>query len=477
MNLSVMSSKSGNLRRKNMNFDLVVIGGGPAGEKGAAQAAYFGFKVALIDNKKNFGGTVNESAFMVKYLRKAALLSRSLKNNDLYDLSKYLKNKIDLDNLLKKTEILSNKFDLKIRNNIYKHKISIFNGTATFINKNEVCVTRDCGSKFNIKSEIFIICTGSKQLIPSWYNESSDHLITSWNVKKLNHLPEEITIIGGGMIGCEYASIFSYLGSEVNLIHSGSSILSNLDVDISDCLTKNLLKNKVNFLLKERVLDIKLNNDIPHIKCESGKEIRSKMVLLSLGNIGNTSSLNLDVVGIEVSDHQHIIVNEYYQTSCPNIYAAGDVIGFPSLASTSMEQARVAVVHAFDLKYKKQLNIHFPKGIYTIPEIGYVGDSEETLKQKNTLYVKGKCDYEAIAGGYLVGEELGFLKILVDQSSQKILGVQIVGKSATELIHFGTLLVANEMHVNDIISTCFNFPSLHELYKYAAYDALGQLNL
>ena len=459
-----------------MKFDLIVIGGGPAGEKGAAQAAYFGYKVALIDNKDLLGGTVNESAFMVKYLREMSLLASSIKNKSFDEISVDFSKEVNLERAFLKTSELSKQIDTTASKNLLNKNIIRYHGKAEFFNKNEIIIKRNSGSIFNLKSKYFLICTGARQIIPPWFNPNNVNLFTSWNINKINRLPQDLTIIGGGMIGCEYASIFSYLGTKINLIHSRSNILGNLDEDISNCLLENLSKNKVNLILNERAAGIDSQDDIITIKFQSGNKIQSKMALIALGNKGNTKKLNLEAAGIEVDEKNYIKVNEKYQTSSSNIYAAGDVIGFPSLASTSMEQARLAVVYAFDLKYRDRLAVHFPKGVYTIPEIGYVGDNEKQLIDKKIDYVTGICRYDEIARGYLLGEELGFLKIMVDKASQKILGVVVVGKSATELIHFGALLVSKEMEVIDIIDVCFNFPSLHELYKYAAYDALGKLN-
>jgi NAD(P) transhydrogenase len=284
-----------------------------------------------------------------------------------------------------------------------------------------------------------------------------------------------MTIIGAGTVGCEYATIFAAMGISITLVEAKARILSFLDSEISERLHAHLTNLGMTIKLGQTFdhLETKENGAVVHLK--NGESIASDSVLIAAGRYGNTKDLKLGAVKVKNNGHWNIAVNNHFQTTVPNIYAAGDVIGFPSLASTSMEQARVAMCHAFKLKYKKQVSPFIPVAVYTIPEISFVGATEESLKRQKIPYCVGRAMFETNARGQIIGDLDGMIKLLFSPTDQKLLGVHIMGESASELVHLGLFVLARGLTIDYFIQAVFNYPSLSDSYKYAAYDGLQNL--
>ncbi|MDE3056661.1 MAG: Si-specific NAD(P)(+) transhydrogenase [Bacteroidota bacterium] len=457
------------------NFDLIVIGSGPAGEKGAAQAAYFGKKTAIIEKAPRVGGAgVNTGTVPSKTLRETALYFSNLRQRGLYGIDYSIKKNISIEDFMyRKTHVVNNEWDL-IYQNIERHNIELIFGTASFVDEHTIQVERD-GSVEQFTTDFFLIGTGSVPNRPNSFPIDDKIVYDSDSLLNMDRLPSHLAIIGAGVIGCEYATIFSALGISVTLIDSKGTILSFLDHEIASQLHGHLEDLGMKILVNEEFIDVEKKENGAVILLKSGKKVEAEKVLIAAGRHGNTHRLSLENVKIATGARGHISVNEHFQTSVPHIYAAGDVIGFPALASTSMEQARVAVCHAFQFDYKKRVSPFIPLAVYTIPEISFAGETEESLKQKNIPYSVGRAMFKTNARGQIIGELDGMIKLIFSQTDQRLLGVHIIGEGAAELIHLGLFVLSEHLTIDYFIQSVFNFPTLSEAYKYAAYDGLQNL--
>ncbi|MGA7191189.1 MAG: FAD-dependent oxidoreductase, partial [Candidatus Acidiferrales bacterium] len=320
------------------------------------------------------------------------------------------------------------------------------------------------------------IATGSVPFRAPEIPFDDEVIFDSDSVLQMDAIPRTFAVVGGGVIGCEYASIFTALGVEVSLVDGRDRLLPFLDAEISACLSERLENLGVRFFLSERTEKIERTRTGVRITLQSGKAIEAEAALFAAGRRGAIEKLRLEKAGVTLNKRGYIEVNENYRTAARGIYAAGDVIGFPALASTSMEQARVAICHAFGFQYKQRLASMLPMGIYTIPEISAVGESEETCKEKGIDYAVGRARYANNVRGQIVGDINGMLKLIFAKSDRRLLGVQIIGESATELIHLGMMALESGMTIDVFIEFVFNYPTLSEMYKYAAYDGLGNLS-
>ena len=457
------------------DFDLIVIGSGPAGEKGAAQAAYFGKKTAIIERAPRVGGAgVNTGTVPSKTLRETALYFSNLRQRGLYGIDYSIKENISIEDFMyRKTHVVNNEWDL-IYQNIERHNIELIFGHASFLDAHTVQVERE-GALEKYSAEYFLIATGSLPNRPDNF-PIDDHLVyDSDSVLNMDRIPKHLTVIGGGFIGCEYATIFTALGIPVTLVESRSRLLSFIDGEIAERLHTHLVDLGMTILLNEEYDRIEKGDANAIVYLKSGKKFTAEKVLVAAGRYGNTKKLGLEKLKITPDVKGHLAVNMQFQTSVPNIYAAGDVIGFPSLASTSMEQARVAMCHAFKLEYKKQVSPFIPLAVYSIPEISYAGATEESLKEKKIPYCVGRAMFELNARGQIIGDVNGMVKLLFSPSDQKLLGVHIIGEGASELIHLGLFVLSQGFTIDYFIQAVFNFPTLSEAYKYASYDGLGNL--
>jgi NAD(P) transhydrogenase len=456
------------------HFDLVVIGSGPAGEKGAAQAAYFGKSVAVIEKEPVFGGAAaNTGTLPSKTLRETSLFLSGFRNRDLSGVNVSLKHQVTLrDFLVHEHRVVSDE-RIRILENLGRHKVKVFQGTASFVDPHTLSVLSGDGTETRVAGDVILIAVGSSPHRPKIFPFEDPRIWDSDTILKLDFLPRSMLVVGGGVIGCEYACMFAILGTEVTVVEQRGRVIGSLDTEISASLQAQMEAIDVRFFFNDAVESVVAGDEV-EARLKSGAVLKPHAVLVSSGRGGNTRSLGLDKVGIQANERGLIQVNAHYQTTVPHIYAAGDVIGSPALASTAMEQARVAMVHAFDLKYKSDVAIILPYGIYTIPECSMAGETEESLQKAGVRYVVGKATYDANARGHIIGDEKGFLKLVFRFDDMKLLGVHVIGEQATELVHVGLTALLVEKGADLFIQTCYNYPTLTELYKYATYDALGR---
>jgi NAD(P) transhydrogenase len=462
--------------KNNSAYDLIVIGSGPAGEKGAAQAAYFGKRVAVVEAGSDLGGAcINTGTLPSKILRESALYFSGLKQRGLYGVDYSLKEDLTIQNFMHRKDVLVEAERKKIGANLAAHQIDLIRGTASFDDAHTIIVNTQRNEIVKLRGEVILIATGSRPHRPAEIPFDDEVIFDSDTILQMKEIPKSLVVVGGGVIGCEYASIFSALGVEVSLVDGRERVLPFLDTELSDRLRERLTNIGVKFFLGERMGPIARTNDGVRIPMPSGKTIAVEAALFAAGRRGAVDQLQLEKAGLGVNQRGYIETNESYQTSIRSVYAAGDVIGFPALASTSMEQGRVAVCHAFGFQYKRRLASMLPMGVYTIPEISAAGETEQSCKEKGIEYEAGRAHYSNNARGMITGESGGLLKLLFRRDNHQLLGVHIIGENATELIHLGMMALESGGSIDLFIDFVFNYPTLSEMYKYAAYDGLGNL--
>ncbi len=455
-------------------YDLVIIGSGPAGEKGATQAAYFGKTVALIEKEPWLGGaSANTGTLPSKTLRETALFLSGFRNRALYGLQFTLKQQVNVRDFMARERYICDTERARIQANLKRHKVRVYSGMASFVDSHTVAIKPTGSPEVQIRGEKILVATGSSPYRPPIFPFHDPRVLDSDTILTLRDMPANMLVCGGGVIGCEYACMFAALGVKVTLIEQKDRLIGFLDHEISAALRRGMEGLGIRMLMSDAVVSVRNEHDIElHLK--SGTIVTGDAVLVSSGRNSNTSELGFEKIGVELGKRGLIPVNEHYQTEMPHIYAAGDVIGVPALASTSMEQARVAMVHAFDLKYKKNVASVLPYGIYTIPECSMAGATEESLIEQKVPYIAGRASYSANARGQIIGDNEGFLKLLFRSSDMKLLGVNVIGEGATELVHVGLTALLMDADADLFINSCYNYPTLSDLYKYATYDALGR---
>ena len=461
-----------------IKYDLIVIGSGPAGEKAAAKAAYFKYKVAIVEKQKNVGGAgVNTGTLPSKTLKETALYYSGKSEKGLYSIERVLVEKPSIENFMYRESLVCSDVEREVFKNLNDHKIDIYHGSASFESKNEVRVN---GLKEEVLwGEYIIIATGSYPYHPLAIPFDGVRVHDSDSILKMPRFPKSLCIIGAGVIGCEYATIFGTMDIAIFLVNDKKRILTFLDHEVSEELVRQMEALYINILFETKIKEIRLprhDYEPVDVELESGEILHTDMVLYAAGRSGATHELKLDKAGVKTGDRQAIVVNERFQTNVENIYAVGDVVGFPALASTSMDQGRVAVSHIFNTKDLDSLPKNFPYGIYTIPEVSMVGLTEEQAKAANIDYCTGTAHYKNSHRGKIKDTKSGFLKIIFRRKDLVVIGVHIIGEFATELIHFGLTLVENQKSLLQVVAIVFNYPSFHDLYKYASYDGLGNLS-
>jgi NAD(P) transhydrogenase len=458
------------------SFDLIVIGCGPAGEKAGAQAAYFGKRVAVIERASAVGGScINTGTVPSKTLRESALYFSGLKQRGLYGIDYSLKENLTVHDFMHHEREVVEMERQRIVKNLELHRIELVRGQAAFEEPHTVTVTGDDGAR-RLRGEIILIATGSKPHQPAEIAFDDVHVFDSDTFLKMQRIPRSLAVIGGGVIGCEYASIFMALGVRVTLVDGRDRLLPFLDTEISERLRERLAVLGMQFWFNERPVKVQTTSSGVDLVMKSGKTLQTESALFAAGRRAAVDGLALEKAGLTINDRGYIGVDGNYRTSVAHIYAAGDVIGFPALASTSMEQGRVAVCHAFGFQYKKRVASMLPMGIYTIPEISAVGETEESCREKKIDFCVGRAHYANNARGHITGDTAGMLKLVFARVDKKLLGVSIIGEIATELIHSGMMVLDQGLTIDEFIEQVFNYPTLSETYKYAAYDGLGNLS-
>ncbi|MES2121876.1 MAG: Si-specific NAD(P)(+) transhydrogenase [Chlamydiota bacterium] len=459
-------------------FDLIVIGTGPAGEKAAVKAAYFGHKVAIVEKEKVFGGAeVVTGTLPSKTLKETALFLSGKYEKGLYGVERGLEHVASVEDFMFRKNYVSATFAQEIHDNLVRHKVAIFAGVASFEDPHTLKIQGE--TEETIWGENILIATGSYPFHPKEIPFDGNRVHDSDTILQIQRFPTSLCIVGAGVIGCEYATIFATMGTKVYLVNDKESILPFVDHEVSKELVAQMQAMHVEILFKQSIASIAVpatEQEPITVKLKSGEECKVDMFLYAAGRSGNVSSLKLDKIGVNIGPREQILVDAQYKTNIPHIYAAGDVIGFPALASTSMDQGRVAVAHIFQTQDLEHLPSHFPYGIYTIPEVSMVGVTEEEAVKRGLNFCTGKARYSDMPRGKILGAKAGFLKLIFTRDELRILGVHVIGHIATEIIHYGMALIEEKKNLNDVIGQVFNFPTLHELYKYASYDGLGNLS-
>jgi len=456
-------------------YDLLVIGSGPAGQKDAVQAAKLGKTVGIIERKTTVGGvSTNTGTIPSKALREAVLYLSGFRQRNLYGAGYRLKEAITIEDLaFRANHIIKNEIEI-VEDQMARNRIDLIYGEARFVDPHRLLV-QQAGTSTNHFAHVIVIAVGTEPSRPANVPFNGHTIIDTDGLITLKHLPTSIVIVGGGVIGTEYASILAMIGVSVILIDKRPRLLEFVDAQIVDALQRQMTDIGVTIYHEEEAVAIREESDGQiTVSLTHRPPITSTTLLYAVGRIGATNQLNLDAVGLTPDARGRIVVNDHFQTAVPHNYAAGDVIGFPALASTSMQQGRHAACHAFDHPDHTDTDL-LPYGIYAIPEISLVGRNEEELTKEEIPYGVGIAHYREIARGQLIGDDTGMLKLLFHRHTHALLGVHAIGEGATELIHIGQAVMAYKGKIDYFIDTVFNYPTLAECYKVAAHDGINRL--
>ncbi|MEX0884915.1 MAG: Si-specific NAD(P)(+) transhydrogenase [Phycisphaeraceae bacterium] len=462
------------------HYDCVVIGTGPAGQKAAIQAAKLGKRVAIVEKNNVLGGVqVNTGTIPSKALREAALHLTGAARRGLFGESHRVKKTITIADLIGVSDQVIRREWAMIQDQFDRNGVELVWGEAHFEGPNLVQVRHDDQADL-LTADRFLIAVGTRPARPAHVPFDSPNVFCSDELLKLHELPKSMIVVGGGVIGVEYACIMATLGVRVTLVEGRDRVLGFLDHEILDAFQYHMRQAGITLRLGEKVERIEqgpptdVGAGLVHATLESGKRLRAQTLLYAVGRQGLCGRLALENVGIEVDDRERLAVNDNYQTKAEHVYAAGDVIGFPALASTSMEQGRHAICHAFGAAVER-FNDLFPVGIYAVPEISMVGQTEEQLTTAGIPYEAGIASYREVTRGQLLGDETGMLKLLIHQDDHRLLGVHAIGTGATELIHIGQAVMSFGGTAEYFTENVFNYPTLAEAYRIAAYNGLNKL--
>ena len=459
------------------HYDLIVIGSGPGGQKAAIQAAKLHKRVLIVERTTiSVGGScAHTGTIPSKAMREAILYLSGFRLRSIYGKSYRVKQNITMEDLLFRGDQVIRKEIQVIQDQMARNRVALLFGHASFIDSHRIAVRSDNGLH-EYTADTFVIATGSTPARPSDVPFDDRTIIDSDGLLRIDEIPEAMTIVGAGVVGCEYACMLAALGVKVTLVDSRPRLLDFVDAEIIESLQYQMRHMRVSLRLGEAVDHVERDASGAIIaRLKSGKQIVSPTLLYTVGRRGATAQLNLAAIGIESDERGRLKVNPHYQTSLPHIYAIGDVIGFPSLASTAMEQGRLASCYAFNVKANPIPEQLLPYGIYTIPEISVIGPTEEQLTRDGIPYEVGVARYSEIARGQLIGDEDGMLKLVFHLDTHKILAVSAIGEGATELIHIGQAAMVFEGTIDALVTNVFNYPTLAECYKVAALDGMNRL--
>jgi len=458
-----------------MDYDVLIIGSGPAGQHAAWQAARMGKRVAIIERKPKIGGAgLQTGTIPSKALREVAyLMSRSGGGMRQRILSESVNRHSLLADAVRRKEGVIAQQESVILQRLMNSGVALIPGEASFIDAHILQVKDAGGNVRKICSEFFVIASGSRPRRPAEVPFDKKTVLDSTSILKMRHLPQSLTVIGGGVIACEFVSIFAALGVKVSVVDSHAQLLEYLSEDVVNVLADSFRDMGVELRMRQRVDKIERNGEGVLTVLQNGERIQSEVLLYALGRQPNIELLKVEDAGI-ATENGWLVLNENFQTSVPHIYAVGDLIGRPALAATGMEQGRAAVLHAFSGE-KHLMADNMPMAVYTIPEISWVGKTEKEIQQDNIPYIVGRANFKDSARGQIIGDSHGLLKLIVDSRNEKLLGVHIVGEQASELIHIGQLVMNFRGTVRDLVANVFNYPTLAECYKLAALDCVHQL--
>jgi NAD(P) transhydrogenase len=455
-------------------YDLVVIGSGPAGQKAAIAASKLGKQVAIIERNFSIGGAaLHKGTIPSKTLREAVAYLSGVRQRELYGSAYRVKDRITVQDLTYRTrQVIEREVNI-VRDQLIRNYLDIVPGTGSFVDPHHIVVTNEDGMRA-LTTEKVIIAVGSKPARPPGIEFDDRRIIDSDGLLKLEELPRTMTFVGAGIIGCEYATIFQTMGVRVTIIDGRERPLDFIDDEIEDALYYHMRDEGVQLRFGETVSRVQRNGDKVEVFLESGKQLTTESLMFAAGRVGASSDLNIEAVGIETDARGRIKVDEHLRTSVHNVYAVGDIIGFPALASTSMEQGRLAALHAFGVEMPPVAS-SLPFGIYSIPEIAMVGPNEQELTKKAVPYESGVARFRELSRVQISGGRTGLLKLLFHRETKKLLSVHIIGQSATELVHIGQAVIDHNGSVEYLRDAVFNYPTLAEAYKVAALDGLNKL--
>lgn len=461
---------------KKKKYDLVVIGSGPAGEKAATQAALMRKSTAIVERHSVQGGVcIHTGTIPSKTLRETVLYIAGLRQRSVYGMLSGVRADISVRELMhRKDQVIQQELDL-IQETMARHRIEVIHGTGSLADAHTVVVTDREGNEQVLEAEVVVISTGTRPARPDDIEFDDRYIYDGETILNLDTLPRSLTIVGGGVIGCEYASIFAHIGVKVTIVDSRKRLLSFLDNEIADALVYLMRKYRINLVLGDGADKVYKEGEQVVTVTNSGRKIISDRLLFAAGRHGNTTNMGLEKLGIELDKYGIIKVNEFYQTAVDNIYAVGDVIGFPSLASVSMDQGRLAAIQAFRAGNTSCINTLLPFGIYTIPEVSMIGETEQSMIESGQEYEIGLARYFELARGQIINDHDGLLKIIFNPHTLRIVGVHIVGDRSTELIHIGQAVMTHGGTLDYFANTVFNYPTLTEAYKVAALDGFTRL--
>ena len=458
-------------------YDLVVVGSGPAGRRGAIQAAKLGKKVLVIEQGKRVGGvSVHTGTIPSKTLRETALNLSGWRERGFYGRSYRVKEEISADDLRRRLLITLNHEVEVLEHQFARNRVQHIRGKASFIDASTLQVIKDDGEISHVTGASVLLAVGTKPFRPDYMPFDGKTVLDSDELLDIQDLPRSMVVIGAGVIGIEYATIFSALDTAVTVIDPKATMLDFIDKEIVEDFTYQLRDRNMKLLLGQKADKVeRLENGKVELTLDSGRRLTTDMVLFAAGRMGATDTLNLSAVGLEADSRGRLKINpETFQTSVANIFAAGDVVGFPSLASTSMEQGRIAARVAVGAVVKEPQK-YFPYGIYAVPEISTCGLTEEEMKERGIPYECGIARFRETSRGHIMGLDTGLLKLIFSLKTRRLLGVHIVGEGATELVHIGQAVLNLKGTVEYFVENTFNYPTLAEAYKIAGLDAWNRM--
>jgi NAD(P) transhydrogenase len=457
------------------DYDVLVLGSGPSGQKAAIAAAKLGRRVAIVDRRDMLGGVcINTGTVPSKTLREAVLYLTGLSQRDLYGSSYRVKDRITVSDLAARTQhVITRQTDV-IRNQLARNHIAMLTGTGRFADAHAIWIDGGSGHDTKISSEKIIIAAGTRPARPDSVDFDDRTIVDSDGVINLEAVPRSMVVVGAGVIGMEYASMFAALGTKVTVVERREKMLDFCDEEIIESLKYHLRDLSVTFRFGEEVAAVERHQTAALCVLKSGKKIVADTVMYSAGRQGQTDDLALEAAGLSADRRGRITVDANYRTAVDSIYAVGDVIGFPALASTSMEQGRAAMRHAFSIPGPTGRAEILPFAVYSIPELAYIGATEEALKEAGTSYVSGRAQYAKNPRGQIIGESGGMMKLLFERPSLKLVGAHVVGASASEVIHVAEAFLRSGATATDIAELIYNYPTLSDMYRHAALVALSE---
>ena len=455
-------------------FDMIVVGSGPAGEKAAAQAAYFGRRVAVVDRLPDPGGTMVAGAVSTKTMREAALYLTGFTRHQIYGVGMDLRPDVLIGRLRAREADVTAMMTEAVRENLRRHHITFLHGTARLAGDGRVDVVTPEGTR-TLTADAILLATGSRPFHPAGVPFDDADVLDSDSARALDRPLRSLVVVGGGAVACEYASIFLALGAEVTLVDRGSRLLPFMDAELSDILADTFRSFGMRVLSETGVSGVAPSQQGVVVETTAGDVIAAEKVVFAAGRIGNTEELGLKDAGVATDDRGRILVDEHFQTSVPGIYAAGDVIGPPALASVSMEQGRVAACYAMAIPFKQTVDPLTPFGVYAIPECAMVGVTEEQAQERNLAYAVGVAYFKDNSRAAIAGATDGALKLVVHRDDRRLLGVHMIGEGATELIHQGQAVIHFGGTLDYFIHSTFDVPTVSDTYKYAAYNCLQRM--